>query len=385
MRRWNRGALGLALCIAAFIGLALWMLRPQPVDQPAYLSVSADTDGTKAVTELLERRREGGVKRWERSWDELPGEANQTLLIVEPGTVSDKERGQLRQWLERGNEVLLFVRRPTEWQSFLGDKSEFVRITPEAPPLIGPRAPVALKRFGEQGQQAGEELKGVVSSDLRLPSGSGVVPMLADDKGVLAGRIAVGQGALVMVLEPDWLTNTWIAKHDHYALVRDLLLASGRGLWIDEFHHGLRAQPGFLAVYPAWFVLGCVQLSLALLLWVWQHGKRLGPVYTPRAWVRRRGDETLLAVAGWYERRRFAAEALGHQRQQLRLLLQERLGVRPEATPEEAAAAVRGRWPAEQEAKLARLLREELPAPQGKAFVTRSREMSEMTDRLEKE
>jgi hypothetical protein len=198
--------------------------------------------------------------------------------------------------------------------------------------------------------------------------------------------MAMGAGHLTMVLTPEWLTNERILAHSHFELVWPLFAHPWSTVWLDETHHGYGTTPGLPAVYPAWIKLAALQLGLALLAWLWLRGKRFGPVYTPRAWTVRRGDETLLAVAGWYERLGFSREALSHQQLHLRQLLFERWGLSPSATAQQAANAARGRWPEAQAARLARLLEAPPALPVGvKLFVQRTREMGEMIAYLEKE
>jgi hypothetical protein len=91
---------------------------------------------------------------------------------------------------------------------------------------------------------------------------------------------------------------------------------------------------------------------LALLLWLWWKGKRFGPIYTPREWVVRRGDETLVAVAGWYERRRLNRDALAHQYDYLRQVFRLRWGMPVQASDQEIVRAARENWGSERADKL---------------------------------
>ncbi|TXK80993.1 hypothetical protein [Paenibacillus sp. N3.4] len=207
-------------------------------------------------------------------------------------------------------------------------------------------------------------LKGEVDTGYRIKPGDQGQVLFQDERGVLASRYLEGTGSITVVLTPNWMLNGTIDKESHFELIWPLFAKSWDAVWVDETHHGLVKKPGLLAIYPVWLVFASVQLGLALLLWLWLRGKRFGPVYTPRAWTVRRGDEGLQAVAAWYERLGYREEALAHQQQLLRQLLQQRWGLSPSASVAQAAEAARSRWPEAQAAQLARLL-EEPPAAGG--------------------
>jgi hypothetical protein len=384
MGRWNKHQLGLLLCIICFLILGYWIVKPKAVDQPPYLSFSADRDGTKAWRELLEEKQER-VKEWRLGWEELPNGSNQLLVAVQPGGLSKAEQGELLGWIEQGNDFILFHQRPAGWELFELEERE-AAAKPE---------PRQIQREGEAGAS---DLPAIVGTPHRIKSYEGQQVVLSDDQGVLGTRLSIGEGSMTVLLTPEWLMNERITEHAHFELVWPLFGKSWESVWVDETHHGYRTQPGLLAVYPAWLVLASVQLALALLFWLWRRGKRFGPVYTPRAWTVRRGDETLQAVAGWYERLGLRTEALGHQQQLLRQLLWERWGLSPSAGAAEAAQAAHARWPQAQASRLVRLLEQgehaggassSSPAERGdviaKAFVERTREMGEIIALLEKE
>ena len=151
--------------------------------------------------------------------------------------------------------------------------------------------------------------------------------LLYDDQGILAGRIQMGKGSMTLFLVPDWMTNAQIQKWSHFEAIWPYIQGDWSVVWVDEYHHGLQEKPGLLAIYPGWLVASCIQLAAALLLLVWWQGKRFGPVYTLREWTVRRGDETLLAIARWYEQRGLARDALLHREAYLRQLIHDRWGV----------------------------------------------------------
>ena len=372
----NKHAIGLIVCVMLFIGLGLAIVRPQPERMAPYVSFSADVDGTKGVMTLLQEKQ-APVKAWKRSWSGLPAGKGQALLVVEPGAPLDGEWAKLLGWVAQGNELLLFSRDPGAGEVFRTERSD----------ALSGNAAVMRQEGIETVERLAE-----IRTKQRIVLEDGDVELLRDSSGVIAARRAYGEGAVVAAVAPEWLTNENVLKHDHFEFVWPWLVGDGSRtvLWVDEYHHGYEDTAGFLAAYPAWLVAVCAGLAVSLLLWLWQRGKRFGPAYTPRAWTVRRGDETLRAVAAWYERGRFQSEALAHQARALRRLLLARWGLPLDASPEEAGRLAKDRLSEETQAvKLERLLRHAQGLERGAgadgAFVERTREYGEMIALLEKE
>ncbi len=409
MPRMNKLYVGLVMTVISFLLIGYWVVKPALVDYRAYVSFSPDLDGTKAWRELLEQRQ-SQVKEWRLTWRDLPDHGNQLLVAIQPAGITDEERAELYSWIEQGNDMILFHYAPRGWERF-----SLEELDPESGILQGEEQGQEQGQGRSSGEKVdvgdgmeqsddlhsvyvgentvGEGLTAEVLTSYRLAGGPELQEVLfMDDQGILGSRVDVGAGSLTVILAPDWLTNDSILDHSHFELVWRLFDKSWDAVWIDETHHGYQQKPGLLVVYPAWLVLACVQLSIALLLWLWLRGKRFGTVHTPRAWTVRRGDETLQAVAGWYERLGHRAAALNHQQQLLRQLLYEHWGLSPSASTAQAAQLARSRWPETQVARLVRLLELGPPAEPGapmpshvhaKEFLSLTREMSEMIALLE--
>ncbi|WP_127580528.1 DUF4350 domain-containing protein [Paenibacillus koleovorans] len=371
----NKHAIGLAISVLLFIALGLMVMQPEPERMEPYVSYSAEPDGTKGMITLLQEKRVP-VKTWKRSWRELPAGSGHKLLSIEPHSVNEDEWQELLEWVERGNDLLLFSR------SIDGGAVFQLEDTSAAPG-------VAVVTRQDGGVKA--EFTAEVNTNKRIVAEDGVSSLLRDSNGIVAASRAYGDGAITAVVVPNWLTNASVLQHDHFELVWPWLTGDGNldSLWVDEYHHGYIESRGALEAYPDWLIAGSGVMAVTLLLWLWQQGKRFGPAYTPRAWTVRRGDETLLAVAAWYERRRFKDEALAHQVRALRRLLLVRWGLRLEASPEEAAQLAQDRLSEAQADKLVRLLRQADAVERGEAmggsFVDLTRELGEMIVLLEKE
>ncbi|MFZ5597209.1 MAG: DUF4350 domain-containing protein [Bacillota bacterium] len=325
----SKTLIGLIAFTLAFFIFGCLAVKPDAPDNPPYLSTSADLDGTEAIFLLL---KEKGlpVGRWKKSWHFLPAKENHALVAIQPFQVYDGEREFILDWVEQGNHLILFDRHPEGWEFIKTVKTD---VEAGAARTIYP-GPGSLPGACSGPVETGYRLAGVPGKDV----------LFYDDYGVLAAKTAYGQGSVTVFLTPEWLENSNILQGSNFDMVWPGFDNNWDALWFDEYHHGLSDSPGLLAVYPDWLVVVLLQLGLSLLAWLWIRGKRFGPAYVPREWMLRRGDETLLAVAGWYESRRLGAEALGLQEKYLRFLAARRWGLAGDATPGELADAARLAW-----------------------------------------
>ncbi|KEQ23852.1 DUF4350 domain-containing protein [Paenibacillus tyrfis] len=377
MFKRNKLQIALAVSIVAFLLFGYVLVKPDLPDLPPYLSTSADRDGTKAVFTML-KEQGAPVKAWKQPWRSLPSGGRHKLIVIQPYTLGAKEWEEIRTWVSGGNELVLFHDAPAEMDGFSLTKTG-----------EGGSGAVAITDLTGQ---LGTGLSGKVASAYRLKEAPGMKPLLKDERGIIAGRTEVGQGSMTLLLVPEWMRNDRILEYSHFELIRPYIQTSPDtgGLWFDEYHHGLYEKPGLLAVYPGWLLAVLLQLTLGALLWLWMKGVRFGPAYTPRAWMVRRGDETLLAAAGWYERRELAREALAHQARYIRGLMRERWGVRLDATVTQVLAAAKPHLSKGELEQLAAVMRswqaaEEVASYSPKQFEKDSRMADGVIRRLERE
>src|SRR5699024_11455782 len=71
--------------------------------------------------------------------------------------------------------------------------------------------------------QQGEEYKAIVPSPMRIEEEKGDEILLEDETGVLALKRAIGEGNLIVVNSPNWLTNDYILAENHLELIFKLL------------------------------------------------------------------------------------------------------------------------------------------------------------------
>ncbi|MDB5054224.1 MAG: hypothetical protein JWM44_2274 [Bacilli bacterium] len=393
MYKRNKYKFGLAAMIVLFVVIGLLTTRNEAPKQPAYVSFSAAPDGTKAIKLLLQEKGHI-VKEWKQPWIRLPAQG-QSLLLIEPEGVGSKEMKELLQWVEDGNHLLLFQRNPIDKSPFAtkeldkaaekpsSDAKTLVKgslqLTPSPTPLTQIHAP-----------DSSEFYRGEVTSKYRIKPEKDVKVLWEDDQGVLAAQTKRGEGSITVFLTPDWLTNDKILTASHFEMVWSSLLSLQGDIWVDEYHHGYDTGSGLLAVYPGWLLIVYVQLLLALLFWLWWKGKRFGSIAVPREWVVRRGDETLLAVAHWYQRSGSHKAAILNQERYFRQMIQERWGIRTNASIEEILTFAERKWEHVRFKNLQSLLYrlEEMKQLEGyttKQFVQDSHVFTEMVQAVEKE
>lgn len=334
----------LAVCIFLFIGLGLALARPGLPDYAPYLSFSPDRDGAKAIRLLMEREA-GAVREWRLAPERLPEGEGQLFISIEPYGVLRESEAALREWAAQGNEVVVF---DASANAIEGLGLAFAE-EPEGPE----EASVITAALPDGGTAT---FRAAVGTELRLTvedASEAAVVVQRDAAGALAVREAVGEGRVTVAVTGDWLMNENVLEDQRFELLWLLLggdSLAGRTVFFDEYHHGYSVSPGLTRVYPMWLLAGLGQAALALAAWLWWRGKRFGPAYTPRAFLVRRGDETLMAVAGWYRRGRLSFEALDFAVERLRLALQTRGGAPASAGAGQLAAAVEraleGRRPA---------------------------------------
>ncbi|CAM5787672.1 MULTISPECIES: DUF4350 domain-containing protein [Brevibacillus] len=370
-----KSRLVLGAAILLFLVAGIMLLKPSSQSYSAYVSFSPNPNGTKAVMELLGQKREA-IKEWRKPTGFLPEGTSQAMLLVEPYSLQEEEQEELLQWVEKGNDLLIFQREPEGWEdadlsvSLVGGyESEQRRV--ESSLLNNPG-------FGQ------------ADTEWRIDPADGMEPLLSDQEGILAGRSRVGEGTVSLFLVPEWLTNGKIMEHNHFELIWPYLQGDWSVFWIDEYHHGYQQRPGILAIYPDWLIASLAQLAIALLLFIWWKGKRFGPVYTLREWTVRRGDETLLAISSWYERRRLAKDALQIREAYLRQLLADRWGLHKGTTDYEIVRVAESHWTAQEAGKLSHALARLDDAKKdrhytAKRLVADSRLLDDVTKRLEKE
>ena len=351
---WNpktRSWFGILLGLGLFIGLGMVLTPQNPTLYPGYLTESPSPTGVKAFYTLL-GKNVTQLEIWNKPAQALPPLASgQLMVIVEPSTpLNPNEIEQWIKWLEAGNRLWLLKRNP---------KGEFdlqtTQTTKNTQTINNKQTSQTGKITAQIATVMGsEEWKGtyqaLLDTDVRLVPEPNDRILLKDQLGVVSLSRVYGQGELMVLLAPEWVTNGMILEQDHFKLVFPFILrADPKVIWFNDFVHGYKDLPTVFGVYPEWFLVLLAQVCVTFLLWLWYKGKRFGSIQTPREGVVRFGDERIRAIATWYERGKFYNESLAIQDDFLRQTVQERWGILANLDDPEFIESALQRMPSDQQ------------------------------------
>jgi len=320
VKRWTWPIL---IVIIFLLVTGLSFIPYQPQQYPDYIADSPSPTGVKAFYTFLDKNYEQ-VSLWKKPVQSLPDiSTSQLMIIVEPGIqINEKELPVWIAWMEAGNSLWLLDSSPQDLFEVNTD-------------VAGPESdPSFLTVLGK------EEFKGqyqaFLESDDRLLTGSNDHVLLEDSKGVIALSRKYGDGELMVLLTPQWITNEAIVKQDHLKLLLPFIIrANPDVIWFNEYVHGSRNLIAMIGLYPTWYLIVLFQAALCLILWIWSKGKRFGSVRIPREWTVRFGDERVRALASWYESGDFYLESLASQEKYLRHIMKEQWGIAEKADDRE--------------------------------------------------
>lgn len=107
-----------------------------------------------------------------------------------------------------------------------------------------------------------------------------------DKEGIfLAERVmGEGRGRIILLVQPDLLTNREIDKKDNLVLFLNIVRLYGQeGIWFNEFAHGYTWEKSAREVFTWPLRLVVIQLALGVLLLYYYWGKRFGrPLPAPQ-------------------------------------------------------------------------------------------------------
>ncbi len=242
-----------------------------PVRRTTY---SADAGGYKALYLWL---KDLGipVKRWGKSFNDLPQEVS-VLLIAQPEfTLGTGEMKALENWVSDGGNLILAIQPPNIILNHFGLTSS-----------LSERTEYKQKK-GHQDRiffQPSPYTQGVRSikcnSYVGFNSDRPDVIFHARDKD--AGIVAVlseGKGHVIAVSDPEIFSNISLKAADHSRLALNLLLAhqEGGNILVDEYHHGYGRATSVFAHLGKSHAMGPLVQGLIILIVLWAAlGRRFG-------------------------------------------------------------------------------------------------------------
>ncbi|MEX2316409.1 MAG: DUF4350 domain-containing protein [Pirellulales bacterium] len=131
----------------------------------------------------------------------------------------------------------------------------------------------------------------------------------AGDDYLLVAVVQRGAGRIVLISEPQLLSNALLAKADNSVLAAHLLAPKVQPVVFDEFYHGLavRGNPFYLLTRPG-FAAVTLGILLGVGVWTWRQAVFLGPPLADRQPSRRDIGEYIDAMGDFFCR------GAGHRR-----------------------------------------------------------------------
>lgn len=226
---------------------------------PIPSTFSSGQEGCKALYLVLEELQLP-VERLRTDFTRIKDRSG-VLVVVQPQrtVMRDREKERLKEWVEKGNRLVLFqgVGRPTD-----SDTNAKTRVETRSAPRTSYPNDLA-RMFGLTMRRVGDASRTILSVSFpganvlgRISvSGAarwketpeGWLPIAHDAEGpvVLAGK--VGSGTVAAVSDATLVSNRYLPLENNLQLVLALLLAEGRPRTIlfDEHHHGYTMSESF--------------------------------------------------------------------------------------------------------------------------------------------
>ncbi|MUV37516.1 hypothetical protein JNUCC1_01322 [Lentibacillus sp. JNUCC-1] len=309
----KKGWLWIAGLLIVLIGVGYLTKSDQPKPYPPYTLDSPAPDGIKGFYTYL-KDTSADVAEWRSSPEKLSSRKNskdELLVMTQPPYIEESQVEEAYlDYIKNGHTVLMLMSNP---DGMLGIKTELMPLDPET----------VVKDHQEQDHEA------VINSMVRLRAEQDDEVLLSDDDGVIGLKRSVGEGTLIAINAPNWMTNEEILEHDHLPLVLDIFAEAGAGesQILFDTSSGRTATGGRLIdVFPDWIVALSILALVWTVFWLLYQGKRFGRVVTPREATVRFSDERIRALGAWYLRGQQYPDAVAIQADFLKFLLQERWG-----------------------------------------------------------
>lgn len=296
---------------------------------PTSSSYATGDDGLAAFAELLARHGHP-VERLRVSLDRAELDPGTTLVVADPGPLSEREVGALAAFVGAGGHLL--AAGPGAAPALAGLPGGGPGWEPSDIRSARPLVPVP-------------EVAGVGTVE---PAGvgawsdaGGTLPVLGGGDGLLATVATIGQGRVVALADASPLQNRLLARADNAALALAVVGGGGRPVAFAEEHHGYGRRTGVGAVPSRWR-WALAGGFLAALVWMWSRARRLGPPDD----VERSGPPPrrayVEALAGALARTRQPDVVVAPLQERARRRLAAQAGLAPDAPERELRRAAAG-------------------------------------------
>jgi hypothetical protein len=324
--------LGAGLVFVVLIAAALLLGSGEQSQAEFPSSYSTASGGAKAAYLLLS---ESGYKlqRWEKPLSDLPRATSKTLIVAEPNEAPTREeRERLKTFISEGGHVIatgMFA------GTFLPENES----TPDLLAAMTWKKASALSpsRITRAAPQI------TLSPRAYWRSFSAAYPLYGDGDRTVVVQYPFGRGEVLWWASATPLTNAGLKEPGNLEFFLACLGDQKNEILWDEYIHGYRQTLGASIVHsPAkWLFLQLVLLAIAV---VATFSRRSGPTFVPVSDVRLSPIEFVQTLGGLYQRAGTASVAVDICYRRFRFWLTKRLGIAANASAEELASAIHGRW-----------------------------------------
>jgi hypothetical protein len=264
--RWRAVAVLVGVVIA-FSALANLVehLTPRP-HGPRSSSYATAPEGLAAYASLL-AQHDYPVRRVRDAPSESPLDPQDTVVLLDPGSVGPDDATALREFLLAGGRLVVGGGDSPESlvATLVEDAPEWAETSVKEATSIVPVAETA----GVQDVEA-------AGPGAWTTQTGQAVPVVAGDSGSIVAVASIGRGRAILFADASPLQNRLLDHADNAALGLAVAGAQGRTVDFLESVHGYHPASGFGAIPWSWrFALG--GLVVAALVLMLARGRRLGP------------------------------------------------------------------------------------------------------------
>ena len=326
-----------AVLFVLTMGLALLGTDPAGQGMEVPSTYSAGPGGARAAYLLLQELHYK-VSRWERSPAELPGEPENSVLILadpwEPPT--NQELKALKGFVENGGEVL-----------FTGARIEtyFPKANVKG---FSSRDPRTFSADVPSNYTAGAAKISLETSAVWRKPTADVLPLYGDEESPVVVSWRVGEGRILWWAGATPLTNSGISSEGNLNFFLDAVSSTRPGeerslrIYWDEYFHGERTSL-WSYVHRTPVAWGLLQISILGLIVVFTFSRRSGPMVMPPVVSRLAPLEFVDTLGGLYERAGAEPAVVGFVYQRFRATLSRQLRISSSVSDTELADAVQSR------------------------------------------
>ncbi|MDX8046386.1 DUF4350 domain-containing protein [Gracilibacillus sp. S3-1-1] len=294
------------------IGASIFSTSQTPKSYPPYLVESPAPTGLKALYTYL---GENGYDVTEE--DRLPALSDQALrILVSPPVFTDNRTEEhYLDYIRQGNTLVLAKNNPDGLFSL---KTDYVM--PETVPE---------EEVNTEAESQERTLHLMNRNSVRLSLETDDHILLEDEYGALAIEREIGNGSLIVLVEPDWLMNQYITEYDHTEAVFNLIpFEKANKIVFDEYSADTsRGTLSQFELYPGWAYTLLVQGLMITIFILWYQGKRFGPIYPVREETVRLSNQRLKAIAIWQTKGKNYYTSVEYQLEYLKEAIRSRYGI----------------------------------------------------------